>query len=151
MKLTRFGQSCILVETKGKRIFVDPGTLEFKDALLENQWINIDLILVTHKHGDHCNPKAIEYIMKRDNAKFYTTQEVANAYPNFAPEIIKEGDSFNLDTIKINVVRAVHGFVPFLVGDKAINENVGYIIEGDKSIYLTSDTICFLITINVIL
>lgn len=144
MKLTRFGQSCVLIETKDKKILVDPGNLKFEDSFLENEWINIDLILVTHRHGDHICPSIINKIIERDSSKFYTTQEVANTYSEISPEIIKEGDIINLDSIKIEAVKAVHGFVPYLKGDKEINENVGYIIDdGDKRVYLTSDTICF--------
>ena len=53
MKITKYGQSCVLIETKGKRILIDPGDYEFKDSFLEKDWTNIDVILITHMHGDH--------------------------------------------------------------------------------------------------
>ena len=145
MKITKFAQSCILVETKGKRILVDPGNLQWEKSLLEKDWVNIDLILVTHKHGDHCHTESIKEIIHRDKAQLYTTQEVAAAYPELSPKIVKEGVVINFEDIKIEVVKAVHGYIPAFKKkpENAINENVGYIIEGEKRVYATSDTVLF--------
>ncbi|MBU0460828.1 MAG: MBL fold metallo-hydrolase, partial [Nanoarchaeota archaeon] len=55
MKITRFAQSSILIETEGKRILLDPGNLQYKESYLNNEWNNIDILLITHKHGDHCH------------------------------------------------------------------------------------------------
>src|SRR3989344_5320927 len=144
MKITKFAQSCILVETKGKRILVDPGNLQWEKSLLEKDWVNIDLILVTHKHGDHCHAESIKEIIHRDKAQLYTTQEVAVAYPELSPKIVKEGVVINFEDIKIEVVKAVHGYMPFLKGAGEVHKNVGYIIDnGKKKAYFTSDSISF--------
>ena len=31
MKIIKYPQSCLLVETKGKKILIDPGTLKYKE------------------------------------------------------------------------------------------------------------------------
>lgn len=36
MKLTKYGQSCILIETKNKRILIDPGYLELDEDIQNN-------------------------------------------------------------------------------------------------------------------
>jgi L-ascorbate metabolism protein UlaG (beta-lactamase superfamily) len=143
MKITKFAQSCILLETKGKRILVDPGNIQFEESLLDEHWKDIDILLVTHKHGDHIHVPALKRIMT-EKTKFYTSQEVKDAYPEISPEIVKEGDLIELDDIKIEVTKAVHGFLPHLKGGKEINENIGFIIDdGEKRYYFTSDSICF--------
>jgi len=142
MKVTKFAQSCILVETLKKKILIDPGSIQYEDSLLE-KWRNIDILLVTHKHFDHCNPEAIKEITKNTDVKFYTSQEVLDYYSDLKAEKVKEGDIINLGKIKIEVVRAVHGYIPILKGEKEVHQNIGYIIKGDKKIYITSDTICF--------
>jgi len=147
MKITKYAQSCGLVETKqGKRILVDPGDYEFDEKLLDTDWINIDYIFVTHKHGDHCYTEIINKIIERDGAKLYTTQEVKESTPELTPEIVKEGDVIDLgEGLKAEVTKAVHGWIPlFKGGNKFPEENVGYIIDdGDKRAYFTGDTIAF--------
>lgn len=143
MKITKFAQSCFLVETNNKRILVDPSNIKYENNLLEF-WNNIDIILITHKHKDHIHIEAVNKILENPKTRLYTTQEVKDAYEDLKCEILKKGDIINLDNIKIEVVKAVHGYMPFLKGGNEINENVGYIIDdGIKRFYLTSDSICF--------
>ena len=141
MKITKYPQSCLLVETKGKKILIDPGTLKYKEEYFD-VWNSVDIILITHKHLDHCNTEILEKI--NDNIKIYSTQEVQDVNKTLNINIIKENDIIELDNIKVEVVHAVHGYQPLLKGEKEIYENVGYIIDdGENRLYTTSDTICF--------
>lgn len=144
MKITKFNQATLLIETKNKRILVDPGDINYSDSLLE-KWTNIDAILITHKHGDHCYLDAINKIILRDKALVYTTREVVNSHNIISYNIVKENDVIEIDGIKIEVTHAIHGY---LTGMRERNieilENVGFIIDdGDKRLYITSDTINF--------
>lgn len=141
MKITKFPQSCLLIETKGKKILVDPGNLNYRDEYFDI-WNSVDIILITHKHPDHCNSEALAKLNK--NIIIYSTKEVSEANESLEIHIIKENDIIELDTIKIEVVHAIHGYQPLLKGPKEIHENVGYIIDdGENRLYTTSDTICF--------
>ncbi len=141
MKITKFPQSCLLLETKGKKILIDPGNLKYKEEYFPI-WSNVDLILITHKHPDHCYAEVLEKLGQ--TIKIYSTQEVQNAYQALPINVVKENDVLELDTIKIEVVHAIHGYQPLLKGGKEIYENVGYIIDdGQNRFYTTSDTICF--------
>lgn len=141
MKITKFPQSCLLVETKGKKILVDPGTLKYKDEYFEI-WNKVDIILITHKHPDHCNTEFLEKL--NTNIKIYSTKEVSEANKTLDINIVKENDVIELDSIKVEVVHAIHGYQPLLKGEKEVYENVGYIIDDGKNrLYTTSDTICF--------
>ena len=141
MKITKYPQSCLLVETKGKKILIDPSTLKYKEEYFD-VWNNVDIILITHKHADHCNTEILEKI--NNNIKIYSTKEVQDANKTLNINIIKENDIIELEEIKVEVVHAVHGYQPLLKGDKEVNENVGYIIDdGENRLYTTSDTICF--------
>ncbi len=140
MKITKYPQSCLLIETKGKKILVDPGNLKYKEEYFDI-WNNVDIILVTHKHPDHCNAEVLEKI--NSNIKIYSTKEVQDEYKNLNINIVKENDILKLEDITIEVVHAVHGYQPLLRGNE-VNENVGYIInDGENRLYTTSDTICF--------
>ena len=141
MKIIKYPQSCLLVETKGKKILIDPGTLKYKEEYFD-VWNSVDIILITHKHLDHCNTEILEKI--NDNIKIYSTQEVQDANKTLNINIIKENDIIELDDIKVEAVHAVHGYQPLLKNGKEIYENVGYIIDdGENRLYTTSDTICF--------
>ena len=141
MKIAKFPQSCLLIETKGKKILVDPGNLKYKEEYFDI-WNNVDIILITHKHSDHCNTEILEKLNK--NIIIYSTKEVAEANKSLKISIIKENDIIELDNIKIEVVHAIHGYQPLLKGAKEVHENVGYIIDdGQNRLYTTSDTICF--------
>ena len=144
MKITRYGQSCFLIETKGKRILIDPGSYLYQDSLLEKDWTDIDILLITHKHGDHCLPEAVKEITKNPKTKFYSIQEVKDAFLELDPQITKEGEKLELDDIKIEVVKSIHGYITSFKGDKEINENVGFIIDdGNKKIYIVGDSLSF--------
>ena len=140
MKITKYPQSCLLIETKEKKILIDPGILNYKDEYF-NIWNNVDIILITHKHPDHCNTAVLEKLNK--SILIYSTKEVKEANENLSINTIKENDILKIGDITIEVVHAIHGYQPLLKG-KEINENVGYIIDdGENRLYTTSDTICF--------
>ena len=73
----------------------------------------------------------------RDNAKIYTTKEVADNTDLIAPIIIKQGDIIELGDVKVEVTKAIHGFFTKMkkTGGE-IFENVGYILDdGYKRLY----------------
>ena len=144
MKITKYNQSCLLVETNNKRILFDPGSIGYNDSLLD-EWTNIDYIFITHKHGDHCKDDAVNAIVNRDGAKVYTTKEVQENHNLINTIIVKENDVVDLGDIKVEVVKAIHGYLtPMKTSGGEVLENVGYILDdGRKRLYTTSDTIGF--------
>lgn len=144
MKITKYNQSCLLIETNNKKILIDPGNIGYTEDLL-NDWSKIDYIFVTHRHKDHCNSEAINEIIKRDGAKLYTTNEVIKHIQLINPTVIKAGDIIKLDNIKVEVTKAIHGFLTKMkYSGGEIFENVGYIVDdGTNRLYATSDTINF--------
>ena len=142
MKLTKFAQSCVLLEETNTKILIDPGTI-LVDNIVINAWKNPDFILVTHKHADHFDEATIQKIISPKTI-IYATKETALFYPNTKFEIIKEKDQFVLGNIKVEVVRAIHGYTSLLKGGKEVNEAIGYILDtGKNKIYHTGDTISF--------
>ena len=101
------------------------------------------MILVTHKHSDHCNVEILNKINK--SIKIYSSNEVKNTYPELPINIVKEGEKIDIDNeITIEVVHAEHGYIPPMKTGAKVIENIGYIIDdGETRVYITSDTICF--------
>lgn len=141
MKITKYPQSCFLIESDNKKILVDPGKLSYEDSFLDD-WKNVDLILITHRHGDHCYTEIIKKILKNGKVKIYSSKEVQKVNADLPINVVKVGDILKFDKIKIEVVKAIHGYIPSLKDE--IWENIGFMltVEG-KKIYFTSDTICF--------
>lgn len=139
MKITKYPQSCLMIEINNKKILIHPGILKYQESFFQD-WKTADIILITHKHGDHINADVIKNI----NIPIYSTQEVQDEYPDIKFNIIKENDCLSFDNFKIEVVKAIHGYNPNLKDGKEVFENVGYIIDDGKlRLYTTSDTICF--------
>lgn len=141
MRITKYPQSCFMLETADKRILVDPGNLSYEPEFA-NEWKTADFILVTHMHGDHCHAE----IIKNFATPIYSSAEVAAAYPDLEITAVKVGAHLQLaDDISIDVVNAIHGWMPFLKHNKAeIHENIGFIVNMEKQkIWFTGDTLCF--------
>lgn len=142
MKITKFPQSCLLIETKNKKLLIDPGVLKYKDEYFDI-WNDTDVILITHKHPDHCNEEVLQKLDR--NIKIYSSSEVKDNYPKLNINIVKEKEKIKIDdNITVEVVHAEHGYIPPMKTGAKVNENIGYIIDDNENrVYITSDTICF--------
>lgn len=139
MKITKYPQSSLMIETNNKKILIDAGSLKYQEKFLA-EWQKADMILITHKHGDHIKSDTLKDI----NIPIYSTREVQDNYPEIKFNIVKENDILDFDNLKVEVVRAIHGYNPLLKNGGQVFENVGYIIDDGKTrLYVTSDTICF--------
>ncbi len=96
MKITKYPQSCLLIETNNKKILVDPGVLKYKEEYFDI-WNSADIILVTHKHGDHINSDVIAKLNK--NIPIYSTREVKETCPMLNINVIKEKENIEMDNI----------------------------------------------------
>ncbi|HMA79084.1 MAG TPA: MBL fold metallo-hydrolase [Candidatus Paceibacterota bacterium] len=62
MKITKFGQCCLLIEVNGKRILTDPGRFTHS----QDEVTNVDLILITHEHADHLHADSLHAILTQN-------------------------------------------------------------------------------------
>ena len=73
MKITKFGQCCLLVEENGLRIITDPGAY----STAQNEVEDVDIILITHEHQDHFHIDSIKKILaKNPKAKIISNHAV---------------------------------------------------------------------------
>jgi len=81
VRLTHVGHACVLVETGGARVLVDPGT--FADG-----WeglTGLDAVLITHTHPDHCDRDRLPALLAANAGA------LAAAEPDLAGELSAGG------------------------------------------------------------
>jgi L-ascorbate metabolism protein UlaG (beta-lactamase superfamily) len=134
--LTFLGHGSLRFTFAGKEIYVDP----FGEVADFSKLPKADVILITHEHYDHCDPKAVEAV--RQN----TTQLVAAAACRSmlaAGNLLQNGDSCTVDGLPIQAVPAynrVHKHGNGQLFHKP-GEGNGYILVfGNQRVYIAGDT-----------
>src|SRR3989338_6869033 len=147
MRLTKYAQSCVLIEAEGKKILIDPGNLLQEHGTDPAEFRDIDAVLITHKHSDHCFPENIKVIKKNNSGvKVFANSEVWGILKEkgIGSESVRVGDTLAVGDVQVDVVEARHGFIYTMKGTTSYpRENVGYVIKAEgKIVYHASDTIC---------
>jgi L-ascorbate metabolism protein UlaG (beta-lactamase superfamily) len=126
MTIRKFGHCCLLLETDGKRILVDPGRFSTEQDTLTN----IDIVLITHEHADHYHSESVAAIMENNpKAAVVTNTSVAKllAALGIEPRIL-EGRA--TDTVNDVSLVAYDGEHVEIYEDFGIVQNTGYLVEG---------------------
>ena len=134
--ITFIGHASLIFNFNNMVIHVDP----FSRLADYSTLPKADLILITHEHGDHCDPAAVELI-RRENTAIVLTEACTKKISGGT--VMQNGDIETVKGIKIEAVPAyniVHKrdngepFHPKGVGN-------GYVIHfGDKKVYVAGDT-----------
>jgi L-ascorbate metabolism protein UlaG (beta-lactamase superfamily) len=125
----KIGHCCLVVETNGKRIMTDPGGWSTGQVLERD----LDLVLVTHEHGDHLHIESLKKVLENNpNCKVVTNNAVKKLLDaeKISCEILEEG---NMDTFGINIFAKTCKHADIFDGITPV-ENTGYMI-GDKLFY----------------
>lgn len=125
MRITKFGQCCLLIETDGKRILTDPG----KFSVAQNKLKNIDIILITHEHTDHLHSDSLVEIEKNNpDVKVVTNGSVGNILNNLNIGFqILEGRK--AEEVKGIFIEAFDGKHAEIFEDYGQVQNTGYLIS----------------------
>ena len=140
MKITYYGQSCLEIETGGKKLLFDPFITHNPLAKhIDISTIKPNYILVSHGHGDHV-ADLIE-IQKNNGAKVICIAEIAGwlGKQNIDAHGMNIGGSFTFDFGRVKMVNAIHSSS---MPDGSYGGNpAGFVIYAqDKTIYFAGDT-----------
>lgn len=146
VKITYIGHATILIEMNGKKILTDP-VLRDRVAHLQRRqkkvnpelYENIDYVLISHVHRDHLDIPSLKkisqkakFIMPKDTSKYLDEKHFLNI------EEVEIGEKITLEDINITVTKANHLAIRGFRSPKI--DSLGFMIEGDKTIYFPGDT-----------
>ncbi|MDD5720860.1 MAG: MBL fold metallo-hydrolase [Candidatus Pacebacteria bacterium] len=137
MKIKKLGHCCLVVETNGKKIMTDPGFYTEKEHMQEK---NVDLILITHEHGDHIHVESLKEIIKNNpNVIIITNDGVGKLLKKagIKYEVLKDKTLKDFSGVEIEACDCKHEEIYQDFGQVL---NTGYFI--DKRFFYPGDSFC---------
>ncbi len=89
MKITKYPQSCFVIESAGKKIMIDPGSF-FAEKFSAKDFLDVSAVLLTHQHIDHLDINSLKIFAGRKIPIYGNTDVVAK---------------LSVDGVKVNEVR----------------------------------------------
>ena len=108
MKVTHHGHACLLIETGGARLLIDPGTMsEFAEVR------ELDAVLVTHQHPDHVDPDRLPALLAANpGARLVVDTDSASAVPGLPSHTVaRPGQRLTLGGSTVDVLGGLHAAV----------------------------------------
>ncbi|WP_458119768.1 metal-dependent hydrolase [Paenibacillus sp. Z6-24] len=146
MKITYYGQSCLLVEEDGKKVIIDPFLSGNPQVNIDLKDIQVDAVILTHGHADHYGD-TVE-IAQNNNCPVIAIVELAQyAASKGAPEVVgmNLGGAKQFDGFKVKFTLAFHTS-SIQDGDQVVylGEPAGILLTmGSKTLYHAGDTALF--------
>ena len=128
MRLTRWSHSCVVLESSGRRLVVDPGSWSEPQAL-----DGAHAVLVTHEHWDHVD-------VERVRASGLPVWAPRNAdLDDLQPRPLDAGQGVTIEGFEITPVGDRHAAV---VPGQEVCANLGYVVAADgESVYHPGDAL----------
>gem|GEM_PF-29875 len=136
LMITFIGHGTLMFTFQGKIIHIDPVSSEADYTGMPKA----DMILITHEHGDHLDPKAIENIRK-EGTRMVLTKVCADRVAGGT--VMENGDVQTIEGLKIEAVPAYNIVHMRSAGNPYHPKGAGngYVITfGDKRVYVAGDT-----------
>lgn len=125
MRVTKYPQSCMIVEhDDGGRLLIDPGYVAM-DAVTFDDFGTVDAVLFTHRHADHFDPRAVDAILERA-LPIHANADVCGLIDGPATQVA-DGQSFTAAGFDIVAHDLPH---VEMVDGSAGPPNTGYVLDG---------------------
>lgn len=125
MKVTRYPQSCLVLEDGGHKLVIDPGD-DFTANHDVSELEGAEAVLYTHRHNDHLLPDIAEYL-KGQGAALYGNDGCVQALGDADMQTVNDGDEFTAAEFAITARELPHCLMPD--GSEG-PQNTGYVING---------------------
>jgi L-ascorbate metabolism protein UlaG (beta-lactamase superfamily) len=123
MKVTKYPQSCLLLEKEGRRLVIDPGMFFAKQYTADDLG-GVEAVLYTHEHPDHYNPEVAE-ALRAKGTKLFANASTAKLVGECT--VVNDGDEFEIAGFKVSAHELPHCLLP---SGKEGPQNTGYLIDG---------------------
>ncbi len=108
MKITKYPQSCFVLEKAGKKILIDYGMF-CGENFPAQKFIDVSAVLTTHTHRDHMNLDVLKEFSK-SNIKLYGNFDVVKAAKESRLQVIevKDREAFSIEDFKVEPIFLPH-------------------------------------------
>lgn len=133
MKITKYGHCCLLIEEGGIRILTDPGNYNTTPKVED-----VDVILITHEHQDHCHVDSIKEILSQNKkAEIITHQSVEKILSDsgISSTLISDGEEKVIQSVSIESSGSEHACIHH---DLPSVQNTGFYIN--KKLFYPGDS-----------
>ena len=110
MRIAHLGHACLLVDTGGIRILIDPGG--FSPGIADVTGINV--ILVTHQHADHVDLQRLPVVLEANpQARMYAEPQAAAVMEEagIAAEHLVSGEALTFGRVQVTPVGERHALI----------------------------------------
>ena len=124
MKITKYPQSCLLLEKSNKRILIDPGNF-VAEKYKAKDFLPLDGALITHRHADHADPDFIAELASA-GVTIIANRDTTELLGETVSEIIDDGGELELGSFKVRAHELAHCLMPD--GSEG-PQNTGYVVD----------------------
>ncbi|GAA1672481.1 MBL fold metallo-hydrolase [Glycomyces endophyticus] len=123
MRLTKFGHSCVRLDTGQGLIVIDPGAYSDPAAL-----DGADALFITHEHADHCDPDGVRRLREtRPDVPVYGPATLAAVLDELPFTAVSAGDAIPVAGTEVKIFGEQHAVIH---PDIPLVENLAYLVDG---------------------
>ena len=127
MKITKYPQSCVVIEKEGNKLLFDPGFF-VAQKYSADIFHDISAIILTHRHSDHVDENFISEILNLKKVPVIANEDVSELLGSIVTKVVNNGDIFELSGFKIEALSLPH---VKMVDDQTPPPNMGFIIDDE--------------------
>jgi L-ascorbate metabolism protein UlaG (beta-lactamase superfamily) len=135
LTMTPIMHASVIFEWNGLTVYVDPALGSYKGRPAA------DVILISHKHGDHLNPGNIGKVRK-EGTKLFGPASVAAMPAVAGMTVMNNGDTQTVGALKIQAISA-YNITPERLMNHPMGDGNGYVLTfGNTKVFVSGDTEC---------